>query len=88
MSDDDFDDLLTSDTEWWANFAAALEVLRDWSTGQLEFWPVDDFVAEKRYVSCPRRGTHQKLTECWACWCDWAYGYAAAVELLAPGADG
>lgn len=61
---DDFDNLLTTDTEWCRNFAAALQILDDYTTGQLALLPVDDFIAHKRYMPCPRRGTYQKLTAC------------------------
>jgi hypothetical protein len=87
MPDDysDFDDLLTTDAEWYRNFNAALKILEDFSTGQLVLWPVDDLLGTKTYVACPRRGTHLKITDCWACWCDWAWGKVTASEVLAPG---
>jgi len=81
----DFDDLLTADAAWWENFSAALKLLEDWSDGQLVLWPVDDILSRKRYIACPRRGMHGKITECWLCWCDWAWGYATASEVLVPG---
>lgn len=81
----DFDDLLTDDWTWWQNFAAALKVLEDWSTGQLALWPLDDFVQDKRYVRCPSRDSHRKITECWLCYGDWAWGKAELDELLLPG---
>ena len=37
-----------------------------------------------RYVPCPRRGTHARLTECWMCWCDVHRGAATRAEVLAP----
>jgi len=37
------------------------------------------------YVPCPRRGTHLKLIECWACWCDVMRGAVAAELVLRPG---
>jgi hypothetical protein len=33
-------------------------------------------------VPCPRRGTHEALTECHLCWCDVAWGYAKAKDVL------
>jgi hypothetical protein len=88
MPDNDFTDLLTSDLEWWSNFAAALRILEDFSTGQIAAWPIDDYLGKRTYVACPRRGTHLKIVDCWACWCDWAWGKAALVDLIAqPGAS-
>ena len=84
----DFDNLLTDDQTWWQDFAASLKVLEDFSTGSLVLWPVDDLIGSKRYVACPRRGQHQKLVECWMCWCDVAYGHATASQVLADGAAG
>ena len=65
---DDFDNLITSNAAWFQQFMFALEELTDNGTGQLAGWPVEDFIAHKRYVPCPRRGTHLKITECWVCW--------------------
>lgn len=79
---DDFDDLLTTDTEWWQNFSAALKILEDFSAGQLVLWPVDDLIGQKRYVACPRRGTHLEITECWLCYGDWVWGMASLTDLL------
>ena len=81
----DFDDLLTDAWTWWPDLAAALKVLEDWSTGQLPLWPLDDVLQDKRYVPCPNRGTHLKITECWLCYGDWAWGKAELNDLLLPG---
>jgi len=36
----------------------------------LAAWPAADFVGCILYVSCPRRGSHLRLVDCWMCWCD------------------
>ncbi len=79
-----YDDLLTGDQDWLRSFAASLKVLEDWSTGQLALWPVDDLLGTKTYIACPRRGHHARAADCWMCWCDVAYGYATASQVLAP----
>lgn len=84
----EFDDLLTHDHIWWQGFAASLKVLEDCSTGQQVLWPVDDLIADKRYVACPRRGQHRTMVECWLCYGDWAWGHATASQVLAPGEVG
>ena len=38
------------------------------------------------YVPCPRRGTHERLTDCWMCWSDVMRGAALEPEVLAPAA--
>ena len=83
---DDFDNLITSNAAWFQQFMFALEELTDNGTGQLAGWPVEDFIAHKRYVPCPRRGTHLKIPECWVCWYDWAWGYVTAEQVLRRGA--
>jgi hypothetical protein len=83
--DNDFENVLTSDAAWWAGFQYRLGELASNAYGQQELWPVDDFVQPKSYVVCPRRGRHLKITECWACWCDWAWGNATASDVLAAG---
>ena len=85
---DDFDNLITSNAAWVQQFEFALEELDNNATGQLELWPVEDFIAPMRYVPCPHRGTHKKLIECWMCWCDVTRGAATASQVLAPGAPG
>ncbi len=85
MLDDDFDDLLTHDAGWWRGFSFRLTELAANGLGQAGLWPVDDFVATQRYVPCPRRGTHLKITECWLCYGDWAWGHATASDVLAAG---
>lgn len=82
-----FDDLDLTDTAWMRRFAWLAAELDDNATGQLELLPVDDWLEDKRYVPCPRRGTHQRLVDCWMCWCDVAYGYATASEVIAAGDD-
>ncbi len=36
------------------------------------------------YIACPRRSTHIRLTDCWACWCDVYRGAAVETDVLAP----
>lgn len=67
---DDFDDLLFDEDTWSRGLAAGLQLLADNDAEQAALWPIDDFVSGKRYVACPRRGTHLTLVECWMCWCD------------------
>lgn len=37
-------------------------------------------------VACPKRGQHDRITECWMCWSDVMRGAALEPEVLAPGA--
>ena len=78
-------DLHLDDAAWAACLAAEAKLLPDDAPGQLELWPVDDLLGQKSYVACPRRGTHAQLTDCWMCWCDVAWGFAAAAEVLGDG---
>lgn len=84
----DYDDLLTDDQDWLRSFSASLEILEDWSAGPLALWPVDDLLGDKQYVRCPRRGRHARVTDCWMCWCDVAWGRATAAEVLRSGRAG
>ena len=79
--------LLTTDRVWWQSFDFQTQELADNNDGQLALWPVDDLMSVKRYVGCPDRGTHVKITECWLCYGDWAWGRARASDLLAPDAE-
>ena len=79
---DEFDDLLLDDGTWWRSLAAGLRLLAEHDAQQTAFWPVDDFVSTKRYVPCPRRGTHLTLVECWMCWCNVAWGKATRGQVL------
>ena len=36
------------------------------------------------YIPCPRRGTHEFLTDCWMCWSDVMRGAALEPEVLTP----
>ena len=36
------------------------------------------------YLSCPGRGTHLRLIDCWACWSDVYRGAALETDVLAP----
>lgn len=81
------DALLTSDVEWWRSFEFQLAELVDNDLGQAALWPVDDFVGQRRFMACSRRGTHAKITDCPLCFGDWAWGYAPLTELLAPQPD-
>ena len=85
--DNEFENVLTSDAAWWAGFQHRLAELASNASGQQALWPVDDFVESNTYTACPRRGTHRTITECHLCWCDWAWGYASASEVLAPEDD-
>lgn len=80
-----YDDLLTDDQDWLRSFSASLKILEDWSCGQLALWSVDDLLGTKTYVACPRGGLHARVAECWLCWCDVAWDYATASEVLVPG---
>ena len=46
--------------------------------------PVAEIAAPTPYLPCPRRGTHLRLTDCWACWCDVHRGACLEVDVLAP----
>ena len=74
-----------NDALWAADFALEATLLDDNGEGQLALWPMGDLLGPKRYVSCPQRGTHFRLTDCWMCWCDVAYGDASAQEVLRDG---
>ena len=88
MYDDDlFDNLITTDVSWWSAFSFRLEELAANSVGQAALLPVDDLLAAKKFVACPRRGAHLKITDCWLCYGDWAWGHATASDVLMPGGD-
>lgn len=38
------------------------------------------------FIPCPRRGTHELLTDCWMCWSDVVRGAALEPEVLTPAA--
>lgn len=78
----DHDDLILSNSAWLLEYEQSLDLLEDNAEGQLALWPVEDLLGTKRYIACPRRGAHERLTECWACWCDVTYGYATAAQVL------
>jgi hypothetical protein len=78
----DFDDLLVDDATWWLNLAAGLRLLADNDARQRALWPLDDLLTQKTYVACSRRGSHGTLGECWACWCDVAWGHATREQVL------
>lgn len=40
--------------------------------------------APKPYLPCPRRRTHLRLTDCWACWSDVRRGACLEVDVLSP----
>lgn len=79
---DDFDDLLLDDATWWLRITAGLRLLADNDPAQQALWPIDDFLGTKRYVGCPRRGTHMTLVECWLCWTSVAWGHADRCDVL------
>lgn len=82
------DEFITTDSTWKPRFAGVLAQLQDNATDQLALWPVEGFLAPKRYVACARRRLHSVLTECWMCWCDVTFGRATVAEVLAPPAAG
>jgi hypothetical protein len=51
--------------------------------GHAEPQPVAEIASPVPYVRCAYRGTHLRLTECWACWCDVYRGAALETEVLA-----
>ena len=82
---DDFETLLIDDRMWWLRLVEGLRLLADNDPSRPTLWPVDDFIATKKFVSCPRRGTHLRLVECWMCWCDVAWAVISTEEALLPG---
>jgi len=74
------------DRPWWRRFTASLRQLDDAPARgtQLALIQRDDGTVKRgqKYVACPRRGTHLLLTECHMCWCDVAWGYARAKDVL------
>lgn len=43
-------------------------------------------VSPQRYLPCGQRGTHLRLVDCWACWCDVRRGAVLEVDVLSPDA--
>lgn len=70
------------DAAWWLRFQAGLLQLAENATGQLAAWPVEDFLGRRHFVPCARRGTHQRLTDCWSCWSDVRLGHLAESAAL------
>jgi hypothetical protein len=74
------------DRSWWKRFTDSLRLLDDapQEGEQLAVIQRDDITVKpgQKYVPCPRRGTHTRLTECHMCWCDVAWGYAKAKDVL------
>lgn len=85
MYDEDFETLLLDDGSWWLRLVEGLRLLADNDPNRPTLWPVDDFIAEKKYLPCPRRGTHLTLGECWMCFCDVAWGHAQREDVLRRG---
>jgi len=48
--------------------------------------PIAEIAAPVPYIPCPKRGTHLRLTDCWACWCDVRRGAGLEVDVLAADA--
>ena len=74
MYDEDFETLLLDDGSWWLRLVEGLRLLADNDPNRPTLWPVDDFIAEKKYVPRPPRGTHATLGEGWMGWGDGAGG--------------
>lgn len=45
--------------------------------------PIAAIASPMPYTPCPNRGTHLRLTDCWACWCDVHRGACLEVDVLA-----
>jgi len=75
-----------NDRSWWKRFSDSLRQLDDATKDgeQLAVIQRDDITVKpgQKYVACPRRGTHLLLTECHMCWCDVAWGYVRARDVL------
>jgi hypothetical protein len=84
----EYEALLTDDQDSLRRLWSSPKIVEDCGAGQLALWPVDDLLGDKRYVRCPRRGRHARLTDCWMCWCDVAWGRATAAQLLESGGAG
>lgn len=48
----------------------------------IELGPIPCPEAYDKYVPCPGRGTHLRLTECWACWSDVHRGAVVETDVL------
>lgn len=65
--------------------------LPDRPTGQPgtnEVEPSAETPPPKPLIPCPRRGQHQRLTDCWMCWSDVMRGAALEPEVLTAEAWG
>lgn len=72
--------------EWWRRLDEATHLLD--TTDANRDAAVDCLLnLTQKYVACPRRGTHAKLSDCWSCTSDYLRGDATLAELLAPDLD-
>lgn len=78
-----FASLIAVDRVWWHRFRTQLSLLSEADHLKVAFFPVDDLLGTLRYVSCPARGSHRRLVECWMCWCDVQQGHVALSAVLA-----
>jgi len=54
--------------------------------GQFVAIQIDDVIGGYRLIPCARRGHHDRLVDCWMCWCDVHRGLLAIEDALRPGA--
>jgi hypothetical protein len=45
--------------------------------------PIAAIASPMPYLPCPNRGTHLRLTDCWACWSDVHRGACLEIDVLA-----
>jgi hypothetical protein len=74
------------DRTWWRRFAVKLSLLDDAPKPgeQLAVIQLDDLPKNPpgKYIPCPQRGLHDKLVDCWMCWCDVMSGSARLKDVL------
>jgi hypothetical protein len=78
----DFDDLVLDDLTWWLHLQRQLRQLAENDRQQPALFPVEALRGHRRFVPCPRRGTHERLTDCWLCFGDVAWGHATPEQVL------
>lgn len=76
------DPTLTSWDDLQHELQPLVDLLAGHDDGQLVLFEVDDCLSAGHLVPCPLRGTHLRLTDCWACWCDVTRGHVTADQVL------
>ena len=78
-----YDSTVPSHEDLQDDLRPLVDLLAGNDDGQLALFEVDDCVGGSgALVPCPRRGIHERLTDCWACWCDVTRGHVAPERVL------